>query len=138
MVENARVRRLSGEETVVGAHQVVRDDRHDDVNIDPAESFKWRAPKGCFDAPFRDDREVDGGGDDREMVDKKGKECRVGEADVDGGCDDALDGAGQAPEVGEQRAGFVSGDEGEAGEEGGEVAEMQGDGVVHADLTGDL
>lgn len=135
MVEHARVGRLSGEETVIRAHDVVGDDGDDDVNIDPAEGLEGRAPEWGFNTPFRDDREVDGGGDDGEVMDEEGEKRRMGETDVDGGREDTLNGTGQAPEVGEQRASLVARDERKAGEESGKVAEVEGDGIVHAHLT---
>lgn len=60
------------------------------------------------------------------MLQEECNEDGVRERDGDGGGDEALDGAGESPEVGEFGGLLVPFDEGESTSEGGEITEVEG------------
>jgi hypothetical protein len=70
------------------------------------------------------------------VVEKESEEGGVGKADGDRWSGQALDGGGEPPVVGQRGEAVAAGDEGKAGGDGGEVAEVKGNGAVEIGAPG--
>lgn len=91
--------------------------------MDPAESAEDGT--GLRAEPEPGD-EVDGGDDDSAVLGEEGEITEGGKGFAKGGGDEAVEGAGHAPEPDEFGETLVAGQEGGGAEEGGDVAELAG------------
>ena len=130
VVDEGGVIRGAGGEREVGFQDGVHEKGEALVDDGYAENLEGRFPPGALWPPFQNQGDIERGRHDGEVLDE---EVDVGErrrADGDGGGDERLDGGGEPPEVGECEQEGLAREQGESGDESGEIAEVEREYVI--------
>lgn len=130
MIEKAGIHRLAGGEAEVRAEQVIHGHGDEEVDVCPENRLERAFPPWALGAPAADDGQIESGTDDREMVDEEGDEGGMGEADGNRRGGQCLDRGREPPEVGQGGQQPLAGQQGEAADEGGDIAEVKREGAI--------